>query len=178
MTQDSTNKMCNKCKQIFDKSMFNKNNRNKDGLRYDCKNCCKEYKKEYYSKNKESILNKNKEWTKNNPDKNKKIKRNWQKRNKDYVNSQGHNRRAKIRSVEGKITRALIKLMLIEQNYKCAYCKCSIKEKYTLDHIQALSLGGNNMYENLAMSCESCNYSKGAKDLTEWAKYNGWIGGN
>ncbi len=44
-------KQCTKCKQRKDKSEFNKNSKNKDGLRYWCKKCGSEYIRRYYRRN-------------------------------------------------------------------------------------------------------------------------------
>ncbi|HUU20562.1 MAG TPA: hypothetical protein VMW72_25670 [Sedimentisphaerales bacterium] len=44
-------KQCTKCRKRKDKSEFSKNRKNKDGLRYWCKKCCREYKRRYYRKN-------------------------------------------------------------------------------------------------------------------------------
>ncbi len=44
-------KQCTKCKQRKDKSEFSKNSKNKDGLRYWCKKCEREYKRRYYRRN-------------------------------------------------------------------------------------------------------------------------------
>lgn len=51
-------------------------------------------------------------------------------------------------------------------NYECAYC--SSKHKLTVDHIVAISRGGYGYAFNLVPACESCNKSKGAKDIVEW----------
>ncbi len=44
-------KRCSKCKEWKDESEFNKNRKNKDGLRYWCKKCSREYKRRYYRRN-------------------------------------------------------------------------------------------------------------------------------
>ena len=44
-------KQCTKCKKLKSKSEFSKNRKNKDGLRYWCKKCEREYKRRYYRRN-------------------------------------------------------------------------------------------------------------------------------
>ncbi len=44
-------KQCTKCKKLKSKSEFSKNRKNKDGLRYWCKKCEREYKRKYYRRN-------------------------------------------------------------------------------------------------------------------------------
>lgn len=64
--------------------------------------------------------------------------------------------------------------MYIEQDGKCAYCKCELNGKFHIDHIQPLARGGTNYPDNLACSCAECNLSKGAKTIDEWAATRGW----
>jgi len=67
------NKTCCKCKLELDISNFGKLKASKDGYRFDCKNCRKEYREsnkekikikqsEYYNKNKNDLLDKNKDY--------------------------------------------------------------------------------------------------------------------
>lgn len=72
-------KICCKCKIDKDLEAFGKLSSSKDGLRYDCNICRKEYRetnkliiqkkqKEYYENNKESLLEKNKQYRNDNID--------------------------------------------------------------------------------------------------------------
>ena len=44
-------KLCSKCRKLKSKSDFGKNRKNKDGLRYWCKKCARDYKRRYYRRN-------------------------------------------------------------------------------------------------------------------------------
>ncbi len=44
-------KQCSKCRKRKDESEFGKNRKNKDGLRYWCKKCARDYKRRYYRRN-------------------------------------------------------------------------------------------------------------------------------
>lgn len=48
----------------------------------------------------------------------------------------------------------------------CWYCG---RPAQTLDHIQPRAAGGSDEPRNLIPACQSCNGSKGAKSLNEWA---------
>ena len=48
----------------------------------------------------------------------------------------------------------------------CNYCGAN--EKLTLDHIFPQKYGGKDDAENLIYACQTCNSSKGKKDLMEW----------
>lgn len=59
-------KICSKCKELKPVTEFNKAKRYKDGLRYDCKDCQKEYRKKFYDKNRELELENNQAWKEEN----------------------------------------------------------------------------------------------------------------
>ena len=51
----------------------------------------------------------------------------------------------------------------------CFYCGVSLDEdSCTIDHIIPKILGGGNDFDNLAISCKSCNSSKGGKDIGDF----------
>src|SRR4051812_9387832 len=54
------------------------------------------------------------------------------------------------------------------QDGNCAYCGVSLTfAETTLDHVRPRSKGGANSYENLVVTCWSCNNTKGDSDPTE-----------
>lgn len=53
----------------------------------------------------------------------------------------------------------------------CSYCGGT--ENLSLDHLIPRLRGGEDAADNLVTSCRSCNSSKGAKDLLEWATSRG-----
>ncbi|MFJ4960967.1 HNH endonuclease [Streptomyces sp. NPDC088729] len=56
--------------------------------------------------------------------------------------------------------------VLVRWGYACAYCG----ERAThLDHVVPLSKGGEDVESNILPACQTCNLSKGAKTLAEWA---------
>ena len=51
----------------------------------------------------------------------------------------------------------------------CIYCGHPVTvEGMEIDHIEPLSLGGENSYENKVCSCPACNAAKGARKLEEF----------
>lgn len=59
-------------------------------------------------------------------------------------------------------------VVLERDGARCAYCGIESSE-LTLDHIIPRSKGGPDSAENLTPACRSCNSSKGAKGISEWA---------
>lgn len=55
-------------------------------------------------------------------------------------------------------------------NGKCIYCGCRLRpfgndspQSFNVEHVVALSKGGEHVIENLVPSCRTCNGKKGAK---------------
>lgn len=66
-----TSKVCSKCKQEFPltSEFFYKSSKSKDGFQFACKLCHSKLCKDYRSKNKDKIREKNNEWARKNPEK-------------------------------------------------------------------------------------------------------------
>jgi hypothetical protein len=74
-------KKCSSCKELLDYSHFHKNSSKKDGYKDICKKCRVQKTRDYYLKNKETILKKTKEYSINNKDKLYKSKKEWARNN-------------------------------------------------------------------------------------------------
>ncbi len=61
------------------------------------------------------------------------------------------------------------RLKIFERDgYKCHYCKKQLTRfSATLDHIQPVSKGGDNSYDNLITACLHCNSERGNKPVME-----------
>lgn len=64
---EEINMKCRICKEDKDLSEFYKNNSKKNNINSECKECSKEFRKEYYQNNKEKINKNVTAWIKNNP---------------------------------------------------------------------------------------------------------------
>ena len=77
-------KICSKCKKNLPIDRFSKDKCRFDGLCHKCKICTKQYKKQYYLKNKEKILQKGQKYWKKNKDKLSKQNKIWRDTHKKY----------------------------------------------------------------------------------------------
>lgn len=89
----------------------------------------------------------------------------WQDR--QYRNAMTRNYYARKRGNGGAHTWEDIEQLLIEQNYKCFYCKKALTN-YHVDHKMPVSKGGRNDKGNLCCACPSCNLKKKDKTAEEF----------
>ncbi len=195
-------RICNKCKKEKPLSEYYKDRSNASGREYMCKECKKEYSKtlpddyrrEYYKKNKERLLEEGREWRERNPD----YMKEWYRRNPDYVTQRfrenkeelvAYNRKwyhdnlerarelvrnssSRRRAREAKVINDLTMEEWIEVsnrfNNQCAYCENNTD--ITLDHVIPIFKGGGHTKSNVVPACKSCNSSKQARDVEEWYK--------
>lgn len=152
----------------------------------------KQYAKSYYENNREKAIAANQKWVAENPDKVLEKHRRWARNNREAACAKTHKFRAiypdRIKaypssSKEAKLQRqrtrlerlaslpgehhtaADIRNIFATQHGRCAYCETAISAKYHIDHIIALSLGGSNAKENIALACHHCNLKKGKSDI-------------
>lgn len=71
-------------------------------------------------------------------------------------------RRARKAQTGGSFTQDDIEKLFEMQEGLCAYCEKSLN-RYHIDHVLPLSLGGSSNPSNLALACVSCNLSKATK---------------
>jgi 5-methylcytosine-specific restriction endonuclease McrA len=100
---------------------------------------------------------------------------------KEEYNSYSRARRARVRSVPGRHTKAQILELFERQKHRCATCKAKISKKsgdpkkYHVDHVVPIIKGGSNGMENIQLLCEPCNLRKNKRDAEDWAKENGLL---
>ena len=106
-----------------------------------------------------------------------KINKAWQKANPEKQAAHWRNRRARKLASEGSHTASDTSAIFDSQRGLCASCQIKLvksgKNKYHVDHVMPLKLGGSNWPTNLQCLCPSCNLRKSAKHPDDWAKLNG-----
>ena len=90
----------------------------------------------------------------------------WRAENRYKARIVSQNRRKAVR--EGKVSFDIIDRLLEKQDYECAHslwwCKADfLFERFHVDHIMPLALGGKHEDNNLQLLCTACNLSKGSK---------------
>ena len=186
-------KWCSMCKTelLLNSENFSIQTKTASGFSTECRNCLRERYKDYRKANKEKIRIKTNEYRKNNPEWTSRIKKNdykkhkesrlatvknYRKNNPDKCNKltkekyaiKNAIRRAREQNADGSYTSEDIQRIYSQQKGRCLYCLNKVSNKYHIDHIVPLSRGGTNSPDNICISCQSCNLSKGSKLLVEW----------
>ena len=86
-------KKCSKCGEIKALSEFNKHNEGAGGLRPDCKECQRIYRKKYRAANREKLKLSDRAYALANPEKVNEIKRRWATNNPDKIKETGRKHR-------------------------------------------------------------------------------------
>lgn len=182
---------CRTCKVVKPLDQFNKGNA-KYGRKSECRECQGKRSKKY--KQRPEVKEKSREWQKE-----KYHKLTQDERTKLYIRSKPYVKKwiennpekamasRKVRSTRRQLRMkdagpldlsSVIALQDYNVNtygncrnpYTCEYCLQEIEGSYHLEHIVPISKGGKNVLENLAISCQTCNLKKLAKDLEDWDK--------
>lgn len=125
-------KICRICKEFKNLSEFNKQPKNKDGHRHDCRKC----RSDTYFKNKNYYTNLAKQWKLDNSEKWKKYNSDLKKKNRKYYNSVEAKRRArKLKATPNWLTETQL------EEIKNIYLNCP--KGYEVDHI--IPLKGKNV---------------------------------
>lgn len=198
-------KTCTKCKEEKTASEFNRNGKNKDGLRVQCRACdakekfayyhankekVKSARRDYYEKNKETSIATTRLWQSKNKikldetrrayrTKNKEkvalVLREWKKNNPFSDRLHKQNRRDRKRNNGGSLSAGVVDRLFVLQKGKCACCGKSLGKDFNLDHIVPLALGGRNDDQNVQLLTALCNRQKHAKHPVSFMQERGYL---
>lgn len=112
----------------------------------------------------------NASWRQNNKDKMRVLVWRWRRKKPENYKASKHKRRS--RQAVGSHTAADILDILRLQDGKCAYCSVPLDQKYQVDHIVPLALGGDNGRRNIQLLCieNACNQRKNDSDPIDFAR--------
>lgn len=148
-----------------------------------------ERKKLYYLANRDEISEKTrkyrashpekmrlrfKKYYENNKEKHRASVKSWGDRNPDSLRAFSQKRRCAEKNAEGSFSASDIQRIFEVQFGMCTGCgdplESSGGNKYHVDHVMPISLGGSNWPSNLQLLCPRCNHSKNAKHPDLWNK--------
>ena len=161
-------KKCNKCGKLLPLECFYKELKSPDGLRYNCKDCHKIYRKEYHIKNKAQENRKNSKWRgKNlNLDRGNKVKYG-QTPSGIYSRLQARSRK---NGTDISITREEFISWHDKQEQSCVYCGISQEDLHKVNdssnsrssRLSVDRIDNNKGYVigNICLCCIRCNFIK------------------
>lgn len=164
-------KVCSKCKQEFPltNEFWHRDSKTKDGFFAYCKECNLNRNRQWKKDNPQKQYETNKKWRQSHSDKDKEYGLAWARRNRDSVNAKKHRYRARKKNADGSYTLEQIQALYEAQNHRCYHCDIDLEVVgKSLDHLIPLSRGGSNNIDNLGWLCPGCNSSKRDKMPWEW----------
>lgn len=136
----------------------------------------KAYRAARYQANREKDLALSKAWKRANADRVRERGRQWRAKNPHAAKIHQQNRRARILSSGGKLSRGLVPRLMALQRRQCACCKANLRiVGHQLDHIEPLARGGVHEDRNMQLLCPSCNRSKHARPPHEFMQSRGYL---
>ena len=130
----------------------------------------------WHAANRELANAKSTAWRAANPERKKANDDAWRAANPEKTRINKHNRRARERSLGGKLSVGLSDKLFKLQRGKCACgCKQSLGTEYHMDHIMPLALGGRNEDSNIQLLHKSCNLKKNAKHPIDFMQSLGFL---
>ena len=179
-------KRCTRCQMTKDTSAFYRDARRSDGLKSHCKSCHNLSARRWQLANRERDLQNKRDyiasrredpeyvsrerrafsvWRDANLEHHRALGRDWHRQNRDQSKLNSHARRARIAAAQQGDPEAFRDYVAILRNDPCAYCGAPAE---VVDHIDAISSGGTNAWDNLTAACRACNSSKHARPLLLW----------
>lgn len=159
-------KHCPYCDQSKLVDEFPKRKDSPDGRRNKCGDCVSNYMRRYVIENRAYKNASCLAWVDKNRDKRKEIQKRYRENNVASIKAITHNRRARCNGPSGVISKKQIASLMRRAKGVCVYCGC--EARLTVDHVTALSRGGEHRISNLLPCCKSCNSSKNASEVTDW----------
>lgn len=124
----------------------------------------------WYRKNAERARLSTSMWRMLNPDKNKQYRIAYRKEKGHIERAARHKRRA-----SGTLSSRIVKKLMSLQRGKCACCGIRLGNKYHLDHIVPIALGGTNTDDNVQLLHAKCNLQKAKKHPIDFMQERGFL---
>ena len=177
-------KRCSKCEKVKPLDKFYEDD-SMDGRYSPCKQCSREYKRQYYAEHREEENRRTAQWRANNPGydvqynaehrkENREHDAQWRANNPNYhhqyridnaskYRTYSINRYALSMAAEGTFTDKQFVELCDKYGNRCLCC--GEITKLTVDHIVPLSKGGSNDISNVQPICGPCNSKKGTQTI-------------
>lgn len=129
----------------------------------------------HYVANRERLMKRYAEYRATNAEKRRASSAAWAKANPEARRINRQNREAKERANGGTLSKGLAAKLFKLQKGKCACCGEPLGEKYHLDHVMPIKLGGLNIDANIQLLRDVCNMKKSAKHPIDYMQSKGFL---
>jgi 5-methylcytosine-specific restriction endonuclease McrA len=137
--------------------------------------CSPEAKKKWAQAHKDRVNASARKWYWDNREQARERQIGYRQDNPEVFRANARNRKARVRGAKGKHTKEDV-LALYEAQYgKCIYCTAKLGQKYHVDHVIPIVLGGSNDKSNLQLLCPPCNLSKRSAHPIDFAQRLGLL---
>ena len=99
----------------------------------------------------------------------------WAANNPESVRAIRMNRRARIKNAPGTHSGDEIRQMYEDQGGVCAYCEAPLNGVFEVEHMVPLAKGGGNGWDNIAITCKTCNKKKNAMTTVQFFTWRGLL---
>lgn len=130
-----------------------------------------EYSRQYHQENKEELNKSSREWYQENKETHAEYMKKHYQENREQYRMNKQRRRARVDKLPHTLTDDEWEETKELFNNSCAYCGIhqeDIDEALNREHIVPVVNDGGFTKENIIPSCNSCNSSKGTRDMEEW----------
>lgn len=185
-------KPCSKCSQTLPLSSFSKSSTSKDGLRYWCKGCEKDYRgthqqdheghlaymrrylQQWRKEHRREEKERHRKFAKAHPDSVRGSRKKYRQTEKGGVSRRAAQERrcATKAGLPATLTEAEWRCALEYFENRCAYCGAT-GVPLEQEHVIPLTKGGGYTVDNIVPACRRCNSSKQALSLGDWATGRG-----
>lgn len=145
------------------------------GYRKTRPDACKKAKLTYKAKHPERVLQQARETYWRTKEAFSERHRRWLQKNPERSRGYEAKRRALKAGGNGQYTPEDVARLLELQNGRCIYCSRTIRRKFHVDHIVALSKGGSNSASNIQLLCPPCNHRKFTRSHLDFARSRGLL---
>jgi len=125
----------------------------------------------YRQSNLESVRAKQKRWREANKEKIA-AKR---KAEAEKIRVYAANRRSRVRENGGQLSPNIVEKLLSLQKGLCACCRKPLGDRYHIDHVMPIALGGENSDSNVQLLRQECNNQKHAKHPVDFMQSRGFL---
>lgn len=134
----------------------------------------KSARQRWYERNKGAAIAQMAQYDREHPEVRRRARKAWKARNPERVRETGRVRGLRVR-LSGRLSKGLIQRLHRLQQGKCPCCGKPLGNRYHLDHVVPLALGGEHADHNMQLLRDLCNLQKSRKHPVDFMQSRGFL---